>query len=103
MVTEFVALENPYTGDMTDGFDVLALYEGAPLQDVQVEVFRKAADGTVVITTERTDDAGRATIPVMPGHRYMLDTVILRPLEVVDEGDASWETLWANLTFEVPG
>lgn len=103
MVTEFVALENPYTGDVSDGFDVLALYQGAPLQDVQVEVFRKAADGTVVITTERTDDAGRATIPVIPGHRYMLDTVILRPLEVVEEGDASWETLWANLTFEVPG
>lgn len=103
MVTEIVALENPYTGDMTDGIDILALYDGTALKDVQIEVFRKAPDDTVVITTERTDAEGRATIPVVPGHRYMLDTVVLRPLEVDEEGDASWETLWANLTFEVPG
>ncbi len=102
LVTEFVALENPYTGDMSDGFDVRALYEGAPLEDVQIEVFRKAPDGTVEITLERTDAAGEATIPVEPGYRYMLDTVVLQPLEVVEERDPSWETLWANLTFEVP-
>lgn len=102
MVTEIVALENPYTGDMSDGLDIRALYNDEPLQDVQIEVFRKAPDGTVEITTERTDDDGRATIPVMPGHRYMLDTVVLRPLEMTEEGDPSWETLWANLTFEVP-
>ena len=102
MVTEFVALENPYSDDMTDGIDVRALYQGAPLMDVQIEVFRKAPDGTVEITLERTDAEGNATIPVDPGHRYMLDTVILRPLEVVEDRDPSWETLWANLTFEVP-
>ncbi len=99
---EIVALENPYTDDMSDGFDMAALYQGAPLKDVQIEVFRKAPDGTVTITTERTDAEGIATIPVEPGARYMLDTVVLRPLEVVEERDPSWETLWANLTFEVP-
>ncbi len=102
MVTEIVALENPYTGDMSDGLDILALYNGEPLRDVQIEVFQKSADETVIITLERTDDAGRATIPVQPGHRYMLDTVVLRPLDVVEQTDPSWETLWANLTFEVP-
>lgn len=102
MLTEIVALENPYTGDMTDGFDIRALYEGEPLRDAQIEVFRKAPDGTVDITLERTDGLGLATIPVSPGYRYMLDTVILRPLEVIEERDPAWETLWANLTFEVP-
>ena len=103
METEIVALENPYTGDMSDGFDMLALYQGEPLQDVQIEVFEKAGDGTVTITTQRTGADGRATIPVTPGHRYMLDTVTLRPLEVVGDTDPAWETLWANMTFEVPG
>lgn len=102
LLTEIVALENPYTDDMSDGLDIRALYEGEPLQDAQIEVFRKAPDGTVEITLERTDADGRATIPVEAGFRYMLDTVVLRPLEVVEERDPSWETLWANLTFEVP-
>ncbi len=103
MVTEIVALENPYTGDMGDGFDIQALYQEEPLRNVQIEVFRKAPDNSVEITLERTDDEGRATIPVEPGNRYMLDTVVLRPLDVAEDGDPSWETLWANLTFEVPG
>lgn len=102
MVTEIVALENPYTDNMQDGLDVRALYQGKPLKNVQIEVFRKAPDGSVVITTERTDGGGVATIPIRPGARYMLDTVVLRPLEMAKKGDASWETLWANLTFEVP-
>lgn len=103
LLTEIIALENPYTGNMTDGLDVRAMYEGAPLKDTQIEVFEKAADGTVRIFLERTDDTGAATIPVRPGHRYMLDAVILRPLDVVEDTDPAWESLWANLTFEVPG
>lgn len=99
---EIVALENPYTANMSDGLDIQALYQGAPLDDVQIEVFRKTPDGTVTITKERTDADGVATISVEPGARYMLDTVVLRPLDVVEDRDPSWETLWANLTFEVP-
>lgn len=99
---EIVALENPYTDDIGDGLDIEAHYQGAPLENVQIEVFRKAADGTVTISTERTDGTGTATIPISPGARYMLDTVVLRPLDVVEDRDPAWETLWANLTFEVP-
>ena len=102
LLTEIVALENPYTDDMSDGLDIRAEYQGDPLKNVQIEVFRKASDGTVTITLERTDEQGQATIPIEPGARYMLDTVVLRPLEVVEARDPPWETLWANLTFEVP-
>lgn len=100
--TEIVALENPYTGDMTDGLDVRVLYQGEPRADAQVEVFEKAPDGNVGITYIRTDEKGEATVPVRPGHRYMLDSVVLRPLEVTAEKDPQWESLWANLTLEVP-
>lgn len=103
--TEIVALENPYTGDMSDGIDVELLYQGAPRVGTQIEVFEKAADDSVVITTVMTDEAGRATVPVTPGHRYMLDAVVLRrpSPELAEEKNAIWESLWANLTFEVPG
>jgi uncharacterized GH25 family protein len=100
--TEIVALENPFTDNMADGLDIRALYRQAPMQNVQIEVFQKAPDGSVDVTLHRTNDAGEATIPVKPGHRYQLDTVVLRPLDMAEPGDASWETLWANMTLEVP-
>lgn len=100
METEFVALANPYTVDLTAGFPVRLLYQGAPRADVQVEIFDRAPDGVVTITTTRTDDAGQAVIPVQSGHSYLLDGVVLRPAAA--ETDAVWRTLWAALTFAVP-
>lgn len=97
--TEFVALTNPYT-DGLPHIDVLLLYQGEPRADAQIEVFDKPPVGEVAITLARTDAAGKARIPVQPGHAYLLDAVVLRP---APEGDASvWETLWAALTFAVP-
>ncbi len=104
METEFVALSNPYTDDLTDGLKVQLLYQGTPRTHAQIEVFERAPDETVVITKQRTDDQGRAMIPVKPNHIYLLDAVILREPEegVAAENDAVWETLWASLTFRVP-
>lgn len=102
--TEIVALENPYTGDMSDGMDVQVLYKGAPRADEQIEIFEKAADESVEVSTLRTDAEGRATIPVRPGYQYMLDSVVLREPtpELAAAMDSVWESLWANLTFAVP-
>jgi uncharacterized GH25 family protein len=104
LLTEIVALENPYTGEMSDGIDVRVLYEGAPRRETQIEVFEKAADESVTIFTLKTDAEGHATVPVKPGYRYMLDAVVLREPgpEVAAEKNVQWESLWANLTFEVP-
>lgn len=103
--TEFVAEANPYTDDLSGGFPVALFYQGEPRKDAQVEVFEKAEDGSVEIFLARTDEDGRATIPVKPGHRYMLDAVVLREPEraLAEAGNVVWESLWANLTFEVPG
>ncbi|CAN0591264.1 unnamed protein product, partial [Ectocarpus sp. 12 AP-2014] len=105
LLTEIVALENPYTGEMSDGIDVRLLYEGAPRSQTQIEVFEKAADESVSIFTVQTDVDGAATVPVKPGYRYMLDAVVLREpsASVAAERNIQWESLWANLTFEVPG
>lgn len=101
---ELVALENPYTGEMTDGIDVALWRDGAPWREAQIEVFEKASDGGVKVATVRTDEEGRATVPVRSGYRYMLDAVALREAEsdVALERGALWESLWANLTFAVP-
>jgi Domain of unknown function (DUF4198) len=104
METEIVALANPYTDDVTAGMPVQVYYRTKPRADVQVELFQKAADGAVTITLHRTDAEGIATLPVLPGHSYLVDAVVLRSpsIAVADGTGAAWETLWADLTFAVP-
>lgn len=97
--TELTALKNPYTDDVSDGLPVSLTYQGAPRGEAQVEVFEKDPAGEVTVFTLRTDNDGVALVPVRPGHRYMLDAVVLREPE---REDAVWESLWANLTFAVP-
>ena len=100
--TEIVALANPYTDDLPGGLPVRVLYQGAPRPDAQVELFARAPDGTVTVTTTRTDDTGIARLSVEPGFSYLADHVVMRPLEPANEGDPVWESLWASLTFAVP-
>ena len=104
LITEIVALTNPYTDDLAEGMTVQLFYQGAPRADVQVEVFEKNSDLAVEISFYRTDENGIATFPVKPGHSYMVDAVVLREPseEVAQRMSAVWETLWANLTFAVP-
>ncbi|MCF6232746.1 MAG: DUF4198 domain-containing protein [Rhodobacteraceae bacterium] len=97
--TEFVALTNPYT-DGTDSISIQLFYQGSPRTNTQIEVFDRDADAKVTITYIRTDDMGKAHIPVQAGHTYLLDAVVLRPAPEDDQ--AVWETLWAALTFGVP-
>lgn len=100
METEFLALTNPYTEDLSEGVLVGLLYRNAPRADAQIELFQRAPDGTVSITIHRTDNRGLARLPVLPGHDYLLDAVVLRPAS--EEDPAVWETLWAAMTFSTP-
>ena len=101
--TELVALENPYTDTVADGLDVQLFFGDAPRAGAQIELFDKAPDGTVRLTVHETDAQGRATLPVTPGHTYMVNAVALRePDQRHARHRAAWETLWANLTFAVP-
>jgi len=102
--TEIVALTNPYTDDLSNGMLVQVFYRADARADTQVEVFEKAPDNTVTITTLRTDADGIATIPVKSGYSYMLDCVVLREPtdQIAADTGASYETLWANLTFAAP-
>ena len=104
LATEFVALDNPYAWSFDGVLDVELLYNGAPRTDAQIEVYTRDAQDMVEVATVRTDDTGRAAIPVEAGMEYLLDAVVLRPVAnttTVAEGPV-WETLWASMTFAVP-
>ena len=102
--TELVALDNPYTDDVSDGVRVALTYKGEPRGDEQVEIYDRPPEGEVEVSTVRTDAEGVAVVPVEPGHVYMLDAVVLREPEAAPgiESGAMWESLWANLVFAVP-
>jgi hypothetical protein len=101
--TEIVALANPYTDDLSAGLPVLVLFQGAPRAAAQIEVFERGPSGDVTISTLMTDEAGHAVVPVTKGNEYLLDAVVMLPLEADDPAtEAVWESLWAALTFFVP-
>jgi hypothetical protein len=100
--TEIVALANPYTDDLGGVFPVQVWLDETPRADEQVELFARAPDGTIAISYHRTDADGIALLPVLPGHVYMADSVVLEPVTPVAANDPEWVTLWANLTFAVP-
>jgi hypothetical protein len=43
-----------------------------------------------------------ARVEVSPGHSYLTDHVVMRPMEPEAADGPVWESLWASLTFEVP-
>lgn len=99
---EIIALGNPYTDDLSNGLPIEVRYQGAPRADVQVEIFARDLSNSITITTTRTDADGRAVIDVAPGHFYLLDHVVMRPLDPLAEKDPVWESLWASLSFVTP-
>jgi len=100
---EIVALANPYTDALQDGLPVQVFFRDAPRADAQIEVFARDPAGQVTVTTLRTDSNGKALIPVVPGVDYLLDSVVMLPLDAADPTtDPSWKSLWASLTFRVP-
>lgn len=104
LLTEIVALANPYTDDLSDGLPVQVIYQGEPRESAQVEVFERPPEGEVSVFTVQADEDGVAMIPVQAGYTYLLDSVVLREPapELAEDMDVVWESLWAALTFEVP-
>jgi hypothetical protein len=96
---ELVALLNPYTDDTSKGIPIQAFYQGVPSADVQIELFDKDEAGQVEITLHRTDSSGQALLPIVKGHSYLADTVLLRKAKAGSGEGVVWETLWASLTY----
>ena len=102
LLTEIVVLANPYTDDVSGGVPVSVLYQGAPRAGAQVELFERDAAGDVTVRLFETDAEGVAVLDVKPGHSYLADHVVLRPMTPDAADGPVWESLWASVTFEVP-
>ena len=99
---ELVAEENPYTLGEDDTLPVRLYWQGEPAGDIQIRWFRyrdASHTGTV-----RTDETGRARIPLAGGGKFMLNAVRIYPGDEDPETDIpEWYSYWASLTFGIRG
>lgn len=101
--TEIVLLDNPFAG-ATEMVRAVILRDGVPRPNAPVDLFERAADGSVTVAQLRSDAEGVVALPVRPGHAYLVDATILREPDsaLAERLEVVWETLWAALTFGVP-
>jgi hypothetical protein len=100
---EIVALANPYTDDLTNGMPLQVFMDNAPRAAAQLSIFAMAPDGSVTETFYTTDAMGMITVPALPGHVYLADSVDMYalPNDDVAKGPV-WHSDWASLTYLVP-
>lgn len=97
MQLELVAGANPYAPGV-DMLPVTLTWQGAPVADRQINIFRD--DGAVTLTSATTDAAGRALIPLTGDGEYLLNAVVLRPVDD-DTTPVVWASHWASLSFRL--
>jgi hypothetical protein len=101
---ELVALTNPYATPTPDTLDVAVYQQGVPRSGALVTVYVRHNPRKIDHIVMQTDAAGQVTIPLQPGRQYLVDSVVLqRPADAPDTAGIDWESLWASLTFAVPG
>ena len=101
---ELIALQNPYTDDISSGIEILTLYQGRPQAFTTLNVFERSnADLRVNSYVVKSDEKGIAKVKVENDNAYLIDNVILRPAndKLLKDKGVIWESLWAALTFGV--
>jgi len=100
MRLELVASENPATLSSGAEIGFTLLWEGAPLADTQVALFRRTEDGgDAARIVTRTDGNGHASFSLPAPGAYLASAVHM--IEAPTERNADWESYWASLTFGV--
>lgn len=98
MKFELVAEKNPYTLEKGENLPVRLYWEGEPMPDVQIRIFR--FDGELENTTTRTDPDGRAMIPLKSGGKFLLNAVHIYEGDNDPDNDIpEWYSYWASLVF----
>ncbi len=103
LLTEVVALANPYTDTINGRMPLQVFAYGVPRVDAQVEVFARDPEGEVTVTQYRTDSEGKVSVPVTPDTEYLIDSVLMEKRSPSEDGKPVWHSIWASLSFKVPG
>lgn len=102
LVFELVAEENPYMLDEKDTLPVRLYWQGEPAGNIQIRWFRHR--NATQTGTVRTDESGRARIPLSGGGKFLLNAVKIYPGDENPETDIpEWYSYWSSLTFGIKG
>jgi uncharacterized GH25 family protein len=96
---ELIPGENPYMLTDSQVLPVRLLYGGKPLQGALVTAFTKERPGAKI--SARSDAKGRVALKIDRPGTWLVKSVHMIPAS--RESGADWESIWASLTFEVPG
>jgi hypothetical protein len=102
---EIVPEENPARLGSGDALPVRMLFRGAPLANARVEVSRigllpgETPAGGDPKPAFRTDEAGRASIPIAGEGTWLITAVHMTRAPAPER--AQWESWWASLTFDL--
>ena len=100
MRLELVAGQNPQALSAGTDLSFTLLWEGEPLADTQVALFRKGESTEAGSRTlARTDAKGMASFTIPATGTYMAASVHM--IEAPAERNADWQSYWASLTFGV--
>jgi uncharacterized GH25 family protein len=92
---ELIATSSPYAAARK--LQVQLLYRGKPLEAALVVAFNKHSPHEKVKV--RTDQDGRATLPLARDGVWLVTSVHMIPAPLLSRAD--WESFWASLTFEL--
>ena len=96
---ELVAESNPYRLRPGEALAVQVLYRGAPLAGARVDAFALDGASPDVTAVSGADGRVRFLLPRSGGWAVATTHMVEAP---VGSG-ADWESLWASLTFAIPG
>jgi uncharacterized GH25 family protein len=100
MPLELVAQQNPGTISPGEDMRFRLLWQGTPLPDTQVALFRKGSqdiEATRALT--RTDADGYASFTLAAGGTYLASAVHM--IEPAADSNTDWQSYWASLTLAV--
>ena len=99
LTLELVPEKNPYAMKGGDELPVRLLYEGKPLAGALVVAL--AYDEPEKKIAQRSDASGRVTLRLSKGGVWLVKAVHMVP--ATGDANADWRSIWASLTFELPG
>ena len=100
MELEFILLQLNQAQSEAQEMHIRLTYQGAALPRAPISLLIKSEDQQVTQTHLLTDNNGEIIITTLPSHKYLLDHVLVRPLDPeTDAKSAIWESLWASLSF----
>ena len=99
LTLEIVPEKNPYAMKAGDTLPVRLLYEGKPLAGALVVAL--AYDDPEAKIAQRTGPDGRAALRLPKEGAWLVKAVHMVP--VSGNPNADWRSIWASLTFALPG